>query len=94
MLDRPDWDDAFYRIKVSHKERLALKESVMLKGEILPLEERMKRFAKKAGEVPRAMYCPEKQDLDKKMIRPGKLSFSLLSVQLASPFHGQHWYRV
>lgn len=63
---RPQWDETFNRIKMTNKERLALKESAMLKGEILPLKERCKRFAVRAVADPPEMYCSEKQDLDKR----------------------------
>ena len=43
-LDKPQWDEAFHRVKFTNKQRLELKESKLLKGEILPLKERMKRY--------------------------------------------------
>lgn len=43
-IDRPPWDEAHAMIYMTNKERYSLKESRMLKGEVLPVVERLKRY--------------------------------------------------
>lgn len=86
---RPSWDEAFHRIKISNKERLALKENAILKGEILPLKERCTRFALRSVVDPPEIYCSEKQDLDAQ-VRSG----IVLKVPKAVPQKPEYpiWY--
>jgi hypothetical protein len=71
MSQYPAWDDGFHNIKLSSKEKFAIKRSGMNMKSDLPLQERMSRFASMTvSELQMLPFCETKQISDKK-IRAG-----------------------
>lgn len=88
--DRPSWDEGFHRSNSDKIELFKLRANKNF--EILPLEQRLKRFAIKSGQAEEPIpFCMEKQINDRLALRGTLPSPSKLSSH-NNPIKGQKLY--